>query len=393
MEAIELTNSAARYEISVWKDDHRSSLLRRPWELLVSSRESSASIYQGPEYFDYLQDSERDCRFAVLTAQNRQTHAIVGIVPIKLSTYRLQFRFRAHTFASIRLESIGILGGEPMIPEDPCAFDQLFLSFAQNYPESQVIHMDAVPSSSYLWNHLQTSRTIRRLYRPLIAEGFREWHSIPLPPSIEEYNKRLPRKKRYNLMRQERMLQSHCGNPLQLTTIDKEKDLQYLYDAIERLPTQEKYGPHGFVYRKEDYVYLSRHNLLHCYVLMSGERHIGLVLGIKAGKTLKIDRLVHDTSLERFSPGTTLWQLVLQDLIGSDSFTSVDFGYGLPAYRFRTTNVIENKGRILLFRRSIANQCLIAAHSCYSSVIHFARSRLGHRSPPGVPPRPGVTEE
>jgi hypothetical protein len=370
------------YEISVWKDDYRSPLLRRPWESFASSRESLAAIYQSPKYFDFLQDGNEEGQFEVLTVKHRLTDAIVGIVPIKRWAYRLPFVFRARAFVEVGRRSIGILGSEPMIPENPGAFDELFLAFARRYPESQVIYMDAVPANSYLWHHLQTSRTIRSLYHTLVVDGFREWHSVPLPKSMDEYYKKLTRKKRYNLMRQERLLQSHSGHPLHLMPIKKEKDLRYLFEAMEILPTKNTYN---FDFRRDDYVRLSRLDLLRCYVLKSGEDVIGLSLGMKAGKIYKIQRSFYDPSLERFSPGTTLWQLVLKDLINEREFTSVDLGYGFPAYRQSSTNVIEQKGRILLFRRSIANRCLILAYSSYATAVHFVRDKMGRGSRPSVP--------
>jgi hypothetical protein len=366
-----------QYAISVWKDDHRSPLLRRPWESFACSRESLAAFYQSPKYFDYLQDGNEDGHFDVLTVKNGLTDAILGVVPIKRWTYRLPFVFRARAFVEIGRMSIGILGSEPMIPENPGAFDELFLTFARRYPESQVIYMDAVPATSYLWHHLQTSRTIRSLYHTLVLDGFREWHSVPLPQSMDEYYKKLTRKKRYNLMRQERLLQNHSGHHLHLITINKEKDLRCLFEAIEILPTRNKFN---FVFSKDDYVRLARLDLLHCYVLKSGEDIIGLFAGLKAGRIYKIQTLVHDPSLERFSPGTTLWQLVLKDLINRREFTSVDFGYGVPAYRHSSTNVIEQKGRVLLFRRSIANRCLILAYSSYSTGKHFVKNTMGRGS-------------
>ena len=371
-----------QYEISVWKDDHRSPLLRRTWESFAGSRESLAAIYQSPKYFDWLQEGNEDGHFDVLTVRNRLTDAIVGVVPIKRWAYRLPFVFRARAFVEIGRRTIGILGSEPMIPENPGAFDELFLTFARRYPDSQVIYMDAVPATSYLWHHLQTSRTIRSLYHTLVVDGFREWHSVPLPKSMDEYYKKLTRKKRYNLKRQERLLQNHSGHPLHLITVNEENDLRYLFEAMAILPTRNTYN---FVFIKDDYVRLSRLDLLRCYVLKSGEDIVGVLLGMKAGKIYKIQRFFHDPSFERFSPGTTLWQLVLRDLIDRREFTSVDLGYGFPAYRHSSTNVIERKGRILLFRRSIANRCLILAYSSYSTVVHFVKNKLGRGSRPNAP--------
>ena len=48
-------------------------------------------------------------------------------------------------------------------------------------------------------------------------------------------------------------------------------------------------------------------------------------------------------------------------------------GYGNPTYRFLTTNIIEQKGRVLLFRRTATNHCRVLAHSGYSSLLNFIK--------------------
>jgi hypothetical protein len=372
-----------QYEVSAWKGDHRSELLRRPWESLASSRETSTAVYQSPLYFDFLHDGNPDDLFVVLTVKDKRTDAIAGIVPVKLWTYRLRFTFRARTFFEIGRSSVGILGSEPMIPDDPRAFDELFAAFARQYPESQVIYMDAVPPTSYLWRHLQTSATIRSLYYTLVMDGFREWHYLLLPKSMDEYYKRLTRKKRYNLMRQERRLQAHGGYALRLVIINKEEDIHHLSAAMESCLPKKK---HDFFFRKEEYIRLSRFGLLHCYILHSGEDIVGLLLGTKAGKIFRISRLFHNHSMKKFSPGTTLWQLVLKDLISGGEFSRVDFGYGLPAYRHSSTNVVEQRGRVLLFRRTAANRCLVLAYSFYSTLVRFVADKVKRISRQSVAP-------
>jgi hypothetical protein len=371
-----VTQSSHPYQVSVWQDDYRSPILRRPWELLASSRQSSAAIYQSPRYFDYLQDSERDSRFEVVTIRNPRTESIVGVVPIKLWTFKLQFTFRASTLFEIGFRTLGILGSEPMIPEDPRAFDRLFLAMARRFPASQVIYIHALPSASFLWHHLRTSKAIERFFHTFVLDGFRESHSVPLPRSMDEYRKTLTGKKLYNLKRQEKLLRTHCGHPHRLLVIKEEADLRCLFEAITQLPMSKKLN---FEFREEDFVHLCRYNFLHSYVLKYGESVVALLLGIRDGTTLKINGIAHEPSLARYSPGTTLWQLVLENLIESGEIRSVDFGYGVPAHPHRSTNVIEKKARVLLFRKSIASRCVILMYSCYSAALNAVRHKLGRR--------------
>jgi CelD/BcsL family acetyltransferase involved in cellulose biosynthesis len=360
------------YEVSLWRNDFESSLLRQPWELLSRQRESVTAFYQSPRYFDYLQDSEPESRFDIMTVNRGGTGTVVGVVPLKVWTYRLRFALLSRTFIDVGLKSTGIIGSEPMLPEDPAAFDSLFLSLVRRYPESQIFYMDAVPATSYLWRHLRTSPAIRRHFHRLVLDGFRESHSVPVPTSVDAYQKTLSRKKRYNLKRQERLLEAHCGQPLRMLVITEEKDLRELFDAIKQLPATKK---RDFVFREAAYMHLSRYEFLHCYILKSGDDVLAVLLGIKAGKTLKTTGVFHDLSLDRYSPGTTLWHRALTHLIGFGEFTQVDFGCGFPAYRHRSTNIIEQKGQVLLFRRSIVNRCLVLAYSCFSSAVKVLRTR------------------
>ena len=87
-------------------------------------------------------------------------------------------------------------------------------------------------------------------------------------------------------------------------------------------------------------------------------------------------RIFHDAGLNKYSPGTALWQHILRDLIERAEFAQVDMGYGDPAYRQHTTNVIEQRARILLFRRTPANRLRIALHHGYYLALASIGGRL-----------------
>jgi hypothetical protein len=58
-------------------------------------------------------------------------------------------------------------------------------------------------------------------------------------------------------------------------------------------------------------------------------------------------------------------------------FKDIDMGYGTPTYQYRATNIVEQKGRVLLFRRSAANRCRILAHSSFCLAVDFVKRRTG----------------
>jgi hypothetical protein len=75
----------------------------------------------------------------------------------------------------------------------------------------------------------------------------------------------------------------------------------------------------------------------------------------------------------------------LKELIVDGQFTSIYMGYGNPAYRYRATNIIEYKGRVLLYRRSLKNRLRILARLIYSALCGFIKSRIGHDARPDRP--------
>ncbi len=361
------------YAATVREDGPSSPLFRHAWDELVAASEAPGAIYQTPAFFDYIRKAERDSRFDVVAITNAR-NAMVGVVPVKRSTLELPFVVGPHKLPGPCLNDIAILGGEPAIPEDPAALDSLFLRLSEHYREAEVIYLNEVRLQSYLWDYLRTSSTIHSLFHTHVMDGFRECHTIPLPRTVEDYTAKLSKSRRYNLLRQVRILQKDLDGPLELETIDSPSGLSELFRALDTLAVR---GPHDSLMEQDQYISAAVYGFLQCYLLKSADRPIALVLGRKIGNVYKADKFLHDRSLEKYSPGTTLWHLVVKNMIAAGDIGSVDMGYGSPAYRFRATNTIEYRGRILLFRRSFRNRVRIVARSRFAAAVNFAKRGIG----------------
>jgi hypothetical protein len=368
--SIETLGAGRKYETAIWRDEDSSRFLDMMWERSSCPAGTLAAAYQSAAFFDYLREAEKDSRFEILTVIDARK-AIVGVVPIKLSILHLPFSIGARKVAGSRLKSASIVGSEPMIAGDAAQLDSFFLALPEHHPEIDVIYMSEVPLGGDLWRYLSASATIRERYHLHVMDGFRECHSVPLPASLDEYYSRLHKKKRYNLARQERLLRNLLG-PLDLVSVDEPATLPELFQAIDVLTASNPKASAS----TEQYICAAKRGFLKCFVLKAGDRPIAVALGTRIGKTYRIDRFVHDESLERYSPGTTLWQMVLKELIAGGQFTSIYMGYGNPAYRYRATNIIEYKGRVLLYRRSLRNRFRILIHLTYSAVCGFIKSRI-----------------
>lgn len=361
------------YSMAIWDGDRKSFRLRQAWQSLSAHREEPGALFRSAKFFDYLTEAEPEVRLDVLVVEDVGAGEIVGVVPTKISLFELPFTLGNRIWWRLRLKRINILGSEPLVPETPEVYDGLFLTLSQRYPDAQVVYMDAVPLDSRLWQHIRTSRTVRRLYHIHVMHGFRQCHSVLVPSSIDAYRKKLGRKRRYNFMRQERLLQERIVSPLRLKTIEAPDEVPQLFEAMRQLKVSQK--DHSSLSDRE-YACLSAHGFLLCFVLAAEDTVIGLVIGTRYGKTYKVHRIYYNEFFEKFSPGTTLWQIVFRNIIEKAEFSKVDMGFGTPAYQYRATNMVETRGRVLLFRRTFANRCRIFAHATYSSAVDFVKRRV-----------------
>ena len=358
-------------QASVWPGDYLSPKLRSPWAKLHALQNSPGAVYQSAAYFDYLQEVHGAGTLGVLTVTEKDSDAIIGVVPVRRKTIDMPFAVGERRLLNLKVQGLSLLGSEPMAPREDGALDRLFELLTRKYPEADAIELDAVPLGGALWKYLTSSRIIADRYFVHVLHGFRDCHFITLPASVDDYLNRLTKKRRYNYQRQEKLLREHLALPLQLTLIDRPEQIGDLLAAMTRLGAL---SPAEIDAGRRDFTAAARHGFLYAFVLTAGDRIIGLTLGTKSKQTYRIHRFFHDKQLERFSVGATLWQLVLKRLIADAQFCDVDMGYGTPAYRYSATNTILQKGRLLLFRKTLANRARIVAHSVFSALANRAKA-------------------
>src|SRR5215470_5673189 len=133
---------------------------------------------------------------------------------------------------------------------------------------------------------------------------------------------------------------------------------------------------------------LARRDMLLCYVLLCEGRPCAAAIGLKYGRTYQMgnpmaaqilkgfDRMIHDESMAAFSPGTVFLFLFIEDLI-SRGYRLIDMGYGEPAYRHSATNLVVERGSILLLRRTFSNFVYHAGHAAFCACVGHAAFRAG----------------
>jgi hypothetical protein len=89
------------------------------------------------------------------------------------------------------------------------------------------------------------------------------------------------------------------------------------------------------------------------------------IYGLQYGDVFYLEATAFDSRFARFSPGTVLLHLVIEDLIKCTLTKWIDIGFGEPFYEHSSTNTRLQRAAVSLFRRTAGNRVRLAAHSAF----------------------------
>lgn len=324
------------------------ALLAR-WQELLAASQSPERIYQSPAYFAFAQ-ARGLAGTALFTVTAQASGELVGILPVLERWLSLEFPAGRQRGWRLTLPSVVLLGSVPLLPPDPLLWQQVCSFLLARYPRCQAISLNAVPAPAAPW------RTVPAL--AYLLHGWRDCHTTPLPADYASFLAQLGSKRRYNIKRQLRLLEAHCGGALRLHRIVRAEQLAHLSAALSQLSSAAQ--------RRQwlsdaTLTALAQHGLLQAYVLDCGDQPAALLLALCDGATLHIQNILHDTALAQHSPGTAILFLAIEDAC-QQGLRRLDFGYGTPAHNYQSINQTQARGHLLVFRPSWRNRALYLAH-------------------------------
>ena len=317
------------------------------WRRLLTESHSPEKIYQTPEFFRFLVDSQTTAsdQFELFLVKDRVQDSIVGMVPVRISSIALDFGLATWQPRVIRL-----LGSVPLMPVDAALMHQLFAHLLRAFPDCAAVSMQAFPVE------LQALLDAGRSQAAFAVHGWRACHTIPLPEDVPAYLGKMSAKKRYNLGRQYRRLEQATG-PLELVRIDRSAAVKDLVAGVLAL------APDGDRARTaaRDYRVLAANRLLLSYVLRSGDAVIAVIAGSRYGDTWHVHQILYAPAYRHLSAGTVALHTALQDVIAHFAFTAADMGFGTPRDRFASTHVLKTRAHLLVARRRTWAALLLGA--------------------------------
>jgi len=382
------------YHLDFSGDGWRSPEVLRGWEQLLHGRCNPDGLYQTPEFFEHLHTFNSEKKKLSLMTVCGTDGSLAGVVPLRVTRASLSFDVSHRALGTVNLSAVEVLGSQPLIPSTSTLHDRLFSTIIGAFPGCHAITMRNVPSDSFLWQHCHESKVLQSQFIVYVPYGKRPCHTIPLPATFEEYLTHFCAKKRYNLRRQVRRLHSHARGAVELRRIESPGDVAALTNALDTLRRacrSDSNHPHTGQLPEIDpdtFADLARRDMLLCYILLCEGRPCAAAIGLKYGRTyhmgnpmaatiLKgLDRMIYDEAMAALSPGAVLLFLFIEDLI-SRGYQLIDMGYGEPAYRHSSTNLVVERGSILLLRRTFSNSVYHIGHAAFSAVVGHAVFRAG----------------
>jgi hypothetical protein len=366
----ETTDEPPKYRFELATNRVHEEFFMSRWNDFLSNAESQDAVYQTPEFFKFLletsNEKNRPIIFSIIKNDGDQ---LVGIVPVRIRNETITFQFGSKRLASKNMRVIGLLGSVPLAPAEHDLIENLFSHLLNQFTDCQAICMAALPSSSTLWNSIQNSTMMSKKLCIHVVDGWRQCHTIPLPPSFELYLQQFHTKKRYNLNRQIRLLREHCGT-LSLHRIQHASEVPRLTCAMNDLTTVEE---RTVFLSEEKCRALASQNLLLCYVLNCGQETAAVIFGTHSSKVFHIHNILYSFKLPQFSIGTSILHLAIEDMATFFNFSSIDLGYGVPGHTYQSSNIKKERGYVLACRRNFKNKVFFLIHEIHTRIVVFSK--------------------
>jgi CelD/BcsL family acetyltransferase involved in cellulose biosynthesis len=343
-----------RFEFVAATDDYDRPDIQAAWARLLEVRQGAETLYQLPGFFRYLKATREPGEAAsdLYLVRRQGDGRIVGIVPGRETSQGLRFRLGPFRVAEYDVPLYQVLGSVPLLdPAEEGLAEFVFKSLLERHPRARALLMQAVPEE--LGDAMRADGLSCH-----VVEGWRDCHTVPLPDTVDAYLQKLSAKKRYNLSRQVRLLAKEAGE-VSLVRIEHPEQVALLIDGMRSLPSAKKMAsPQS----QAKYESQARHGLLHAYVLQCGGQTAALVLGSRSNDVWHVHKICCKQEHLALSVGTSIIHLALQDTIAHFDFTCADFGYGTPNQEFRSTHVLQRRGKLLMCQRNGLTSLLYRFH-------------------------------
>ena len=294
----------------------------------------------------------------------------------------MKFDIKARSLFKISFDTVVALGSYKELLDNTSLLKQLLYKIRENDPKLQSIYMDSIPSESILGRYLSDSDELRRHSIVYFPDGVRPRYFIDLPAEYGKYVSKFSAKRRYNFKRNIKKLKQHGNGFLDLIRLQTKEDvLIYLNDITyisKRSWQQEVLGDrikNNETYRKR-FIDLAEAGLLRSYLLKCNRQPCAFVIGYQYNDVFHYIEIAYDPIFTKYSPGTVLLCLLIDDLIKYRPAKRVSFGIGDHKYKAMFSTGKYYDVSVLIIKKTFKNKILILIHQIFLKSRHILRSTV-----------------
>ncbi len=353
-------------------------LVQQTWRRLLTESSNPEALFSTPEWFDNKYKTKReDLRVAIV----RHGAKITAIAPLLLGQQEFDLKLCRMKFKTAQL-----LGGEALT-QRPEVYEPLLKAIFQTF-DVAAIHFRMLPTEGPCWKAVQSSRA-----GFVHVHGRFKMYFLGLRQTFKEYfAARFDSSHRSNLKRRVKLLREQGEHRLwrcsECTAAPKcarlwEKGglrLQRISapeDVPEFLQAGGQVAQASWQAAKADYLIqetpewsahlsdLAGRGLLRSYLLWCGPQVCAYALGFQGSGSYYGSLSGYDPSMAKFSPGTVMLLLLLEDLMQHDPPGRLNFGEGEDEYKREFATSAAEVANVTILRRSIMGGVRTAGFGTY----------------------------
>jgi CelD/BcsL family acetyltransferase involved in cellulose biosynthesis len=351
-----------------WRDCVRLSTNIRAW-------------MQTPEWLDFKWRPFAQTYIATLS--DEQSGDILAITPLASTNFALKFSIRGTELVALSLNSLLLIGSDPLFPASEQNYQALCRAVLA-MPSIDCFYLPDVPTSSQFWAFLAKAQKANPDWLFYVPEfAFCRCYYIDTSMPHEQYLAQFKPKTLQEYRRKFRLLEKAVGATLELIRIRSPEEVGAFLDAAQAIAERSwqrrliGIAVEKAAERREFLENMARRGLLRSYLLRAGENVIAFELGFQMNGTLFFFETAFDPAYVRFSPGHTLFNLVIKDCFEIDRPTMIHYGPGDMTYKKMLANRHGEEITILILKKTFGNRAKVAGHRLFRKGIAIIKTCLG----------------
>jgi hypothetical protein len=356
--------------------DAPASLLSE-WQALQTDHFADSPMHD-PEWLrGYFDGQENNVRVYSLYEGGR----LCGFAPFLCKPWPVQWHLGELRVAQLPLTRLRLLGEGLAFPSDRAAYDLLFQRLTASAQGFDALYLEEVPVDSFLWKYLEESQLIRNSFLRYAPEKPSGHPLLRFEGGFEDYMGKFSSKHRKNLRREVKRMREGIAGPMTFTRYERPEEIALFLDLAVEVSrktyqwTLHQRGLSATDLLRKRLLFAAEHGWMRSYLLFCAGAPVAFLLGYQYKGRYLFHEIGFDPEFAKYSAGTVLQLLAIEDMFDHDRPDFIDFGdYG--NYKDMLSTESYEQGKLFLFRRSAYSSFVRAGHQSCQMTTRAAASFL-----------------